>query len=286
MWAAVPTTIACATKIGTFDSASTRAGETYLPVAVLKTSFFRSVMRKNPSASISPMSPVWNHPSTSPRRSPRDRGNIPASRCVRARGSRRPRQSRTSTPGIGVPTAPYRWPQAADGNDRRGFREAVALHDRYADAEERHCGIDVQRRASAGEEIAPGRDRALARTFAARAASQARIAAPATASCVRLRTSLRAPCIARPTRSAHGTSLRLQAACFMRFALTPASTRSKMRGTPVITAGARRANRRAARWDRDRCCSALREQIDVDHRVLVDVRIRQHREHVPPFDAF
>ncbi len=40
-------------------------GATYLPPEVLIRSFLRSVMRRNPSASISPMSPVWNQPSGS-----------------------------------------------------------------------------------------------------------------------------------------------------------------------------------------------------------------------------
>jgi len=40
-----------------------RLGATYLPPEVLIRSFLRSVIRRKPSASISPMSPVWNQPS-------------------------------------------------------------------------------------------------------------------------------------------------------------------------------------------------------------------------------
>ena len=40
-------------------------GAMYLPPDVLNRSFLRSVIRTNPSSSISPMSPVWNHPSCS-----------------------------------------------------------------------------------------------------------------------------------------------------------------------------------------------------------------------------
>src|SRR5437899_1515744 len=40
-------------------------GATYLPPEVLIRSFLRSVMRRKPSASNSPMSPVWNQPSRS-----------------------------------------------------------------------------------------------------------------------------------------------------------------------------------------------------------------------------
>ena len=36
----------------------------YLPPDVLNSSFFRSVIRRNPSASSSPISPVLNHPSS------------------------------------------------------------------------------------------------------------------------------------------------------------------------------------------------------------------------------
>ena len=40
-------------------------GATYLPWEVLNMSFLRSVIRRKPSASISPISPVWNQPSGS-----------------------------------------------------------------------------------------------------------------------------------------------------------------------------------------------------------------------------
>jgi hypothetical protein len=40
-------------------------GATFLPPAVTMMSFLRSVMRRKPSASMTPMSPVWNQPSAS-----------------------------------------------------------------------------------------------------------------------------------------------------------------------------------------------------------------------------
>jgi hypothetical protein len=40
-------------------------GATFFPPAVTIRSFLRSVMRRNPSPSTSPMSPVWNQPSGS-----------------------------------------------------------------------------------------------------------------------------------------------------------------------------------------------------------------------------
>ena len=40
-------------------------GATYLPCDVLNMSFLRSVIRRKPSASSSPISPVWNQPSGS-----------------------------------------------------------------------------------------------------------------------------------------------------------------------------------------------------------------------------
>jgi len=43
---------------------STFAGATYLPPEVFIRSFLRSVIDRYPSASSSPMSPVWNQPST------------------------------------------------------------------------------------------------------------------------------------------------------------------------------------------------------------------------------
>ena len=36
----------------------------FLPPAVMMMSFLRPVMERNPSLSITPMSPVWSHPST------------------------------------------------------------------------------------------------------------------------------------------------------------------------------------------------------------------------------
>ena len=38
-------------------------GAMFMPPAVTMRSFFRSVMNRNPSSSIRPMSPVANHPS-------------------------------------------------------------------------------------------------------------------------------------------------------------------------------------------------------------------------------
>src|SRR5437870_5947993 len=37
-------------------------GAMFMPPAVTMMSFLRSVMKRNPSASSRPMSPVWNHP--------------------------------------------------------------------------------------------------------------------------------------------------------------------------------------------------------------------------------
>ena len=47
------------------NAAAIADGATYLPCEVLNMSFLRSVIRRKPSASSSPMSPVWNQPSGS-----------------------------------------------------------------------------------------------------------------------------------------------------------------------------------------------------------------------------
>ena len=44
---------------------SSGAGATFLPAAVTMRSFLRPVILRKPSSSISPMSPVWNQPSSS-----------------------------------------------------------------------------------------------------------------------------------------------------------------------------------------------------------------------------
>ena len=44
---------------------ATGSGAIFFPPLVTMRSFLRSVMRRNPSESISPMSPVWNHPPSS-----------------------------------------------------------------------------------------------------------------------------------------------------------------------------------------------------------------------------
>ena len=46
-----------------FSSASIGCGATFLPPAVTRISFLRSVIDRYPSSSMRPMSPVWNHPS-------------------------------------------------------------------------------------------------------------------------------------------------------------------------------------------------------------------------------
>src|ERR1051325_5673998 len=51
------------TKRDALIACSIGCGEMYLPPDVLNNSFLRSVMRKKPSWSIVPMSPVLNHPS-------------------------------------------------------------------------------------------------------------------------------------------------------------------------------------------------------------------------------
>ena len=45
--------------------ASMLAGDMFLPAALMMISFLRSTIRRNPSSSIDPMSPVWSQPSAS-----------------------------------------------------------------------------------------------------------------------------------------------------------------------------------------------------------------------------
>jgi hypothetical protein len=44
---------------------SSTAGDTFFPPAVMISSFLRPVIRRKPSSSSEPMSPVWIHPSRS-----------------------------------------------------------------------------------------------------------------------------------------------------------------------------------------------------------------------------
>ncbi len=60
-----PTSTACSTSGWVLRRFSIGWGATFLPPAVTMMSFLRSVMERKPSASISPMSPVANHPSSS-----------------------------------------------------------------------------------------------------------------------------------------------------------------------------------------------------------------------------
>ncbi len=60
-----PTTIVWLISGCARSLSSSTAGETFLPPAVTISSFFRPVMRRKPSSSSEPMSPVWIHPSAS-----------------------------------------------------------------------------------------------------------------------------------------------------------------------------------------------------------------------------
>src|SRR3972149_5354679 len=60
-----PYTKAWLTNLSFFSKFSIFWGATFFPPDVTMMSFFRSVIRRNPSESSSPMSPVCNHPSAS-----------------------------------------------------------------------------------------------------------------------------------------------------------------------------------------------------------------------------
>ncbi len=53
------------TKSWLFRKLSIGAGAMFLPFELTRISFLRSVIARNPSASMTPMSPVWNQPSGS-----------------------------------------------------------------------------------------------------------------------------------------------------------------------------------------------------------------------------
>ena len=59
-----PTTSACEIHFEVFSSFSMFCGATFLPPAVTRMSFFRSVILRKPSSSISPTSPVRSQPSS------------------------------------------------------------------------------------------------------------------------------------------------------------------------------------------------------------------------------
>ena len=60
-----PTTMHWLTSGCARSRSSRTAGATFLPPAVTMSSFLRPVMRRYPSRSSSPMSPVWNQPPSS-----------------------------------------------------------------------------------------------------------------------------------------------------------------------------------------------------------------------------
>ena len=60
-----PIITAFSTKVFVFTRFSIGCGAIFFPPAVTMMSFLRSVIRRKPSASTIPMSPVWNHPSWS-----------------------------------------------------------------------------------------------------------------------------------------------------------------------------------------------------------------------------
>ena len=108
-----PTTMHWLTSAWARSRSSSTAGATFLPPAVTISSFFRPVIRRNPASSSSPMSPVWNQPSSSA-------SAVAASFFQYRRKTIGPLTStspssamRTEWPGTGRPTVPMRWAPSA-----------------------------------------------------------------------------------------------------------------------------------------------------------------------------
>ncbi len=103
-----PTTMHCEIRACARRRSSSTDGATFFPPAVTMISFFRPVIRTNPSASISPRSPLWNQPPA--RASALARGLLTYPRITLIpRTSNSPSSAtRTSTPGRGRPTVPIR----------------------------------------------------------------------------------------------------------------------------------------------------------------------------------
>ena len=122
----------------------------FLPPAVTIRSFFRSVIRKKPSVSISPMSPVANQPSSknTSRRLFRSLvvpfGNVGTTGqdfAIWRDAQFHPGQSRTHRPEF--------IPVVAVGRQRgTGLRQAIALQDQHASGVEKFGDVLRQRRAA------------------------------------------------------------------------------------------------------------------------------------------
>ena len=129
----------------------------FLPPAVTMRSFFRSVIRRNPSGSRTPMSPVWNHPVGVDRLRRRLRLSVVAPHDVR------PARQDLAVGGdpdldAGHRPAHRTQPAVLEGvhrDHRRGLREPVALQDRHAGGVEELGDLRRQGRSAADEEGDP-----------------------------------------------------------------------------------------------------------------------------------
>ncbi len=130
------------------SSFSIGCGATFFPPASTIRSFFRSVMTRNPSSSIFPMSPVWNQPSASiasavasgllkyPFMTCGPRVRISPSAAIF-----------TSTFERGFPTVPsLQRVRPVHGDDGRGLRQTVPLVDHDARADEELREVARERR--------------------------------------------------------------------------------------------------------------------------------------------
>ena len=106
-----------------------------------------------PSASISPMSPVWNQPSSNARARLLRRVEVAASsRSRRARGSRRPAAIFTSTPAIGfADRSALGAERVIQRDDRRGLGQAVALDDDEPEPAPERLELGIERRGADDE---------------------------------------------------------------------------------------------------------------------------------------
>ena len=135
---ASPTTTAWLIKGCARRRSSSGAGATFLPAAVTMSSFLRPVIRRKPSSSSSPTSPVRNHPSSSnvsavaaslrqyPWNTCGPLARISPSSAMRIDVAASGRADRAGLPGVGT----------VDGEGRARLGQAVALEDLDPDAVE------------------------------------------------------------------------------------------------------------------------------------------------------
>ena len=168
-----PSITALATNLLVLARFSIGCGAMFLPPAVTMRSFFRSVMRRKPSASSTPMSPVWNQPSASMRLRRRLRLVEVAAHDVGPAGQDLPvRRDLDLDPGNRP--ADRAEPMVLEGvhrDDRRGLGEPVALEDRQPGRVEEPGDLGGERRAAGDEEPDPPAGPALSLANTSRSAT-------------------------------------------------------------------------------------------------------------------